>query len=351
MRPCLLTLLLDGLSRFPEPVFSLAELRSHDEAGLHAFMIAGVLKKAAKSEQWRGPDGNVRRVLQIGSLLVAIDPDAPGRDPIRLDPTVVEQVRLSLAGLAKWVAKTNGLDAPIEVAPSIWNIGTLGTADKFHVTLVAAQPLQEHVLNILHQRAADEVPSALLVPGAAALFHDGTSASGAITRLSSLVRNGKLDLKILFATPPKRRITSADLSRQLASGIDSIKSERIVAEVKSREMRAEFADMAGGADEFLSQLISGFGGDEKIASLFMLLRSDNPKKPGKLLTFEEIGAQLGVTKQAISKQVAAMKEKYPAAHRYITSLRSPVDVANYSEISPKERRKAGIEDSYNYDQG
>jgi hypothetical protein len=350
MRPCLLTLLLDGLSRFPEPVFSLAELRSHDEAGLDSFMTAGVLKKAAKLEQWRGPDGKLRRVLQIGALLVAIDPDAPSRDPIRLDTVVLDQVRLSLAGFAKWVAKTNGLDAPIEVAPSVWNIGMLGTADKFHVTLVAAQPLREHILNILHQRAADDFPSALLVPGAAALFNNGTSESGALTRLSSLVRNGKLDLKILQAAPPKRRVTSEDLSRQLASGIESIKAERIVEEIKSREMRAEFADMAGSADELLGKIIAGFGADEKMARLFMLLRAENPKKRGKLMTFEEIGEQLDVSKQAISAQFAKMEQKYPSAHRFITSLRAPTEVANFSEISPKERREAGIEESYNYDQ-
>jgi hypothetical protein len=263
---------------------------------------------------------------------------------------MLEQVRLSLAGFAKWVAKTNGLDVPIEVAPAVWNLGMLGSEDKFHVTLVAAHPLREHVLTILEQRVTDDFPSVLLVPGATALFQNSTSASGTITRLSSLVRNGKLDLKVLQANPPRRRVTAEDLSRQLASGIESIKAERIVEEVKSREMRAEFADMAGGADEFMGKIIVGFGADEKMARLFMLLRTDNPKKLGKLMTFEEIGKQLGVKKQAISAQFAKMEQKYPTAHRFITSLRAPTEVANYSEISPKERRKAGIDESYNYDQ-
>jgi hypothetical protein len=350
MHPCLLTSLLDGLSRFSEPVFSLAELRSHDEAELRAFVAAGVLKKAAKLDQWSGPDGKLRPVHKLGTHLVAIDPDDPGRDPVRLKPEMLEQVRLSLAGFARWVAKTNGLDVPIEVAPAVWNLGILGSEDKFHVTLVAAHPLREHVLTILEQRATDDLPSILLVPGATALFHNSTSASGAITRLSSLVRNGKLDIKVLQANPPRRRVTSEDVSRQLGSGFESIKAERIIDEVKSRQMRAEFAEMAGGADEFMSKLIAGFGSDAKMAHLFMLLRTDNPEKPGKLLTFEEIGKQLGVKKQAISAQFAKMGQKYPAAHRFILSHRAPTEVANYSEISPTERRKAGIEESYNYDQ-
>lgn len=350
MHPCLLTSLLDGLSRFSEPVFSLAELRSSDEAGFSALLAAGVLRKAAKLDQWRGPDGKLRPVHQLGAQLVAIDPDDPGRDPVRLKPEMLEQVRLSLAGFARWVAKTNGLDVPIEVSPAVWNLGMLGSEDKFHVTLVAAHPLREHVLTILEQRVTDDFPSVLLVPGATALFHNSTSASGAITRLSSLVRNGMLDFKVLQANPPRRRVTSEDVSRQLGSGFESIKAERIIDEVKSRQIRAEFAEMAGGADELLSKIIAGFGADKGMAHLFWLLRSDNPKKPGKRLTFKEIGEQLDVSKQAISAQFAVMAEKFPMAHRYITSLRAQVKVANYSEISPKERRKAGIDESYNYDQ-
>jgi hypothetical protein len=262
---------------------------------------------------------------------------------------LLEQVRLSLAGFARWISKTNSLADPVEIAPAVWNLGEIGSEYKFVAILVAAQPLQQRVSELLIQRAGDELPTALLVPGTGALPAGIGANHGTVTRLSNVVRSGKIDLKILSLNPPKKRVSNEDLSRQLTSGLSSIKRERIVDEVKGQQLRSELADMAGDADEFLSKLITGFGKDAKVAQLFMLLRSDDPNRPGKHLTFEQVGKQLKVTKQAISLQYRKMAEHYPAAHRYLEAIRAHTETQNYSEMSPTGRRKAGIDESYGYD--
>jgi DNA-binding MarR family transcriptional regulator len=308
---------------------------------------------------------------------LGVSEEEPRSPNVPLSALDLAVYRLDLARFGRHLAAVMGLEPAPSVPLFAPNLVRLALMPKHRLEVVLIVPCRDDdlltALDILRARVRGEfaviTPTRHMVsPHISSAINAGLFQHASLSELLTITADGKpstvRDIFQFFApakrltadssqdfTPDRDGVTNGDLSKQIAFGFESIKSDRIVEEIKSREMRAEFADMAGSADALLKQIIAGFGADEKMARLFMLLRTENPKKPGKLMTFEEIGKQLGVKKQAISAQFAKMKQKYPSAHRFITSLRAPTDVANYSELSPKERRKAGIEESYNYDQG
>ena len=108
-------------------------------------------------------------------------------------------------------------------------------------------------------------------------------------------------------------------------------------------------EMVEGSDRFLAGLAARI---EKKAEreFFMLLihreGADGSKHP---LTYRQIGAKLGhLSKQAVYARAKVFRRKYPDAWEYVMSIRRPGRAANFSELSPSERRKLGIEKSYDH---
>jgi hypothetical protein len=377
----------DNAWRGLEEVEDLAASKRHWAAacGLPLFrLIDPFLTPTGERAEWiPDPTDRMRQMRVIEAVrrggkteLLAVSEDDPRSPDVPVSAVDLAVHRLDLQRLGRRIAEALGLGVAPSVSLLAPNLARLAPMPKHGLELVFVVPCRDDdlstALDILRARVRGEfaviTPTRHSVsPHVGKAINAGLFQHASLGELLTISADGKpsavRDIFQFFA-PAKRLttdssrdlmpesdgVTTKDLSRQIAAGFEAIKAERIVDEVKSREMRAEFAEMAGGADEFMGKIIAGFGADERMARLFMLLRADNPKKPGKLLTFEEIGKQMGVKKQAISKQFAAMEGKYPAAHHHIISLRSPAKVENYSEISPKERRKAGIEESYNYDQ-
>jgi hypothetical protein len=155
----------------------------------------------------------------------------------------------------------------------------------------------------------------------------------------------------LSLLPQARFVSNLDLSKQLEAGIESLRREGIAEAAQGMRLRDELADASAGADEYLSKLLAGFGSNTDMLEIFMLLRAPNPDMPGRQLTFEQIGKKLGISKQAVSARFQKMEGDFPAAHRFVVEVRNRKKLVNYSELSPRARRKLGIDETYNYDAG
>lgn len=138
------------------------------------------------------------------------------------------------------------------------------------------------------------------------------------------------------------------LAKEILDGIDGIKKERISEITEGNSLRQELGEIAGDAGELLGKIIAGFGSDEETARLFMLARSQNPDNPRQPITYEQIGEQFGITKQAVYARLKKMKSDYPQAHRVLEDMRSSIVASKFSELSPRMRRKTGIDKSYGY---
>lgn len=138
-----------------------------------------------------------------------------------------------------------------------------------------------------------------------------------------------------------------DLSKQMEYGFDSLRKQTIEDAISANEMRKELEDISGRADNFMTQLVAGFGADKAMADLFMRLLAVG--KDGKPLSYAMVGAQMGVTKQAVEAKFRKMEKKFPAAHRHLKAIRAREKTTQFSAISPTERRREGVDSAYDYD--
>ena len=69
----------------------------------------------------------------------------------------------------------------------------------------------------------------------------------------------------------------------------------------------------------------------------------------RVKTLEEIGRALGgITKQAVQKRMKTFYKRYPAVACYVKDIRKrPCKPLNFSELSPSQRRRLGVDESYN----
>ena len=107
-------------------------------------------------------------------------------------------------------------------------------------------------------------------------------------------------------------------------------------------------ELAAGADRFLAGLQTKL--TERETSLFFELISSVDDPVGRRVkTYEEIGERFGVTRQAIEKRYKKMRGRVAELGDYVEAIRRPKKAQNFSEMSPSDRRKQGIDESYNYD--
>jgi hypothetical protein len=162
-----------------------------------------------------------------------------------------------------------------------------------------------------------------------------------------MVTDAFLDLAAIQIPRDPCHPSILDLSNQMAEGFESIRREVIQEVVATNEMLKELEANSGSAVEFMTQLVAGFGSDKSMADLFMRLLATRPD--GKPLSYADVGNQMGITRQAVEAQFRKMRKKFPTAHRHLRSLRARAKTTQFSAISPKERRKEGIDSAYDYD--
>ena len=142
-------------------------------------------------------------------------------------------------------------------------------------------------------------------------------------------------------------LSHEDLSKQIEQGFNSMRIQTVESAIAANEMRKELEEISGRADALLTQLVVGFGSNKDMANLFMRMLATGAD--GKKLSYAKIGAQIGITKQAVEARFRKMAAEYPHAHRHLKTIRSRDKTTQFSALAPKERRKQGVDESYDYD--
>lgn len=188
----------------------------------------------------------------------------------------------------------------------------------------------------------------------------GSFQHATLSQLLSVTENGTLSAvwdMTKFFTPSKKRDNQDDnsdsseshegLGKLIEQGFQSLRKQTIEDAISANEMRKELEDISGRADNFMTDLVTGFGGDRDMADLFMRLLAVGEN--GKPLSYAMVGDQIGITKQAVEARFKKMADKFPIAHRHLKTLRTSMKTKQFSAISPTERRKKGVDGVYDYD--
>lgn len=147
----------------------------------------------------------------------------------------------------------------------------------------------------------------------------------------------------------RERVDGIDhLRREMQQGFERVGKERIADAVQERDRERTIEEMADGADRFLAGLQMKLTEKER-ELFFALIARTKTEGAARFLNFAEIGARFGITKQAVRKRANALSEKRPTVADYIRAIRVPEKPRNFSEMSPSQRRRAGIEGSYGQD--
>ena len=117
------------------------------------------------------------------------------------------------------------------------------------------------------------------------------------------------------------------------------------------ERQATIEQLVDGADRFLAGLQAKLTETERNLFFALITRVEDGglKRP---LSYAEIGERMGkITKQAVEKKIRQLFEREPKLKLYVASVRKPLKASKFSELSPSDRRKYGIEASSGYSPG
>lgn len=114
------------------------------------------------------------------------------------------------------------------------------------------------------------------------------------------------------------------------------------------DVRQELTATAEGIDRFLAELRNRLSKAE-LDFFLELIGTMESGVTRRVRTYREIGVRLGISKQAVQKRHKALSLKHPGLGEYVRSIRNPAKPQNFSEMSPSERRRQGIEDSFSSD--
>jgi hypothetical protein len=137
------------------------------------------------------------------------------------------------------------------------------------------------------------------------------------------------------------------------SEIDS-KLDEIARQVKERDnsQQRQINELSAGPAEFLQKI--GVKLSQGDFQLFALLVTKNEENGGRCLTYDQIAQKLAgkkkrpVSRQAIEKRASSLKAKNPGLRSVIDAERKSAKGETFSEISPTERRRAGVDESYGH---
>jgi hypothetical protein len=115
---------------------------------------------------------------------------------------------------------------------------------------------------------------------------------------------------------------------------------------ENQAAREEISLMAEGVDKFLSGLQQKLNAKER-ELFFECIATKDDGGNRRVLTYGEIGKRLGITKQAVEKRLRVLERRNPQVGLFIGAVRRPPETRAFSALSPSERRKTGVEESYN----
>lgn len=148
-----------------------------------------------------------------------------------------------------------------------------------------------------------------------------------------------------WAEQSERRVIAA--VEEITAEVGALAAADLGLRAEADRLRGELGDLADGADRFLAGLQSKLAERDKILFFDLIASVDGPEGR-RVKTYAEIGERLGVTRQAIEKRYRKLRKNVPELGDYVDAIRRPEKAKNFSEMSPSERRKQGIEESYNY---
>ena len=140
----------------------------------------------------------------------------------------------------------------------------------------------------------------------------------------------------------------AALGQKIDAGFERVSNDRIADAVRIRTQKDAIGEMAVGPDRFLAGLQAQLSGPERELFFELVARKETPGGP-RFLQYAEIGEHLKISKQAVQKRFKVLADRHPSVADYIRAIREPAKPTNFSEMSPSERRRQGVEESYGYD--
>jgi hypothetical protein len=142
-----------------------------------------------------------------------------------------------------------------------------------------------------------------------------------------------------------------ELDRNMKQGFAQVVAVRADDGRKIRQQREAIEDMADGPDRFLAGL-QGQLTKKQRELFFALIEKINDGAVRRVRTYAEIGKMLGgVKKQAIGTLVKKLYEQHEGVADFVGAIREPEKPQVFSDMSPSDRRKHGIDKTYNYDSG
>lgn len=159
----------------------------------------------------------------------------------------------------------------------------------------------------------------------------------------------------MAGTPPSQRSECAERSvitaiERLSTQVTSFASTAAKTTHEAAHLRAELREMAEGADKFLAGLSAKLTRSQIDLFLALSVKIRNGAT-SRFQTYEEIGAKRSVSKQAVEKAYKSLARKFPEVGAYIELARRPPKETNFSELSPSQRKKSGVESSYDHKTG
>lgn len=172
------------------------------------------------------------------------------------------------------------------------------------------------------------------------------ACEGLEERLVAIERKLDILIEVLLKSdsPPKWH---QQTEVRLLEAIGEIVGEYAQVSSDRDRFEGELRDLADGADRFLAGLRQKLTKEQ--ADLFFELIASGPASEGRRArTYAEIGARLGISKQAVQQRFRRMAQKNPSVADYINAIRHPEKPRLFSELSPRVRRAIGAEGSYDH---
>lgn len=126
-----------------------------------------------------------------------------------------------------------------------------------------------------------------------------------------------------------------------------VEKSRLASECERR--RDTLGELAGSGDQYLTGLRARIK-DSKLLELFLELQTKvTVGGQSRYQSYTEIGRRLGgLTRQGIGARVKLLREKHPEASDYIDDLRARDQADCFSELSPEDREKLGIDKAFDH---
>ncbi|GEP42168.1 hypothetical protein BGE01nite_14590 [Brevifollis gellanilyticus] len=287
-----------------------------------------------------------RRIAMVAAAAVEYDPlDRYARN-IFIDDRPKDEDKMMLAGYLDRATKAAGLKGVADLLIAFPQV-----VDALPHIPGGNTKAAERVFD-LHKRHAEEVGLAL---GRLVAAHCTDVAYGRLGR-GSLLRamtdnvgiDAAVELKAKETTVAQTQLepSNAELSIQMNEGFKSV-----LAHTTTQQQLLD--EVSSGALAFLKSLSQKL--TSKQHQLFVLLvETVSGGGAERHLSYDEIAMKLckkgkkPISKQAVWKQVEALKAQNPRLKLFIENARQRETSSNFSELSPTQRRKSGIDESYDH---